>query len=69
MDDREYAELLRQTMVALTEKASSPIGIDAVLQNVTAAAVELIAGVHCADVLLFRVPTCFGRSPRPHSSP
>jgi transcriptional regulator with GAF, ATPase, and Fis domain len=52
MDDREYAELLRQTMVALTEKASSPTEIDAVLQKVTAAAVELIAGVHCADVLL-----------------
>ena len=52
MDDREYAELLRQTMVGLTEIASSPTEIDAVLQNVTAAAVELIAGVHCADVLL-----------------
>jgi GAF domain len=59
MDDREYAELLRQTMVALTEKASSPIGIDAVLQNVTAAAVELIAGVHCADVLLVSGPDMF----------
>jgi transcriptional regulator with GAF, ATPase, and Fis domain len=52
MDDREYAELLRQTMVGLTEIVSSPTEIDAILQNVTTAAVELIAGVDCADVLL-----------------
>jgi hypothetical protein len=52
MDDREYAELLRQTMLGLTEKADSPTEIDVVLQNVTAAAVELIAGVDSADVLL-----------------
>jgi transcriptional regulator with GAF, ATPase, and Fis domain len=59
MDDREYAELLRQTMVTLTEKASSPTEIDTVLQNVTAAAIELIVGVHCADVLLISGPDLF----------
>jgi transcriptional regulator with GAF, ATPase, and Fis domain len=59
MDDHEYAELLRRTMVTLTEKAFSPTEIDAVLQNATAAAVELIAGVHCADVLLISGPDLF----------
>jgi transcriptional regulator with GAF, ATPase, and Fis domain len=52
MDDLEYAELLRRTMVGLTEIVSRTTKIDAILQNVTAAAVELIVGVHCADVLL-----------------
>jgi transcriptional regulator with GAF, ATPase, and Fis domain len=52
VNNREYAELLRKTMVGLTEKAASPTEIDAVLQSVTATAVDLIAGVHCADVLL-----------------
>jgi ANTAR domain/GAF domain len=52
MDDREYAELLRQTMVGLTEKAAGPTKIDAILQSVTDAAVDLIAGVHFADVLV-----------------
>ena len=59
MDDREYSELIRKAMVGLTEKAAGPTKIDAILQNVTNAAVELIAGVHCADVLLISGPDLF----------
>ena len=42
MDDREYSELLRKTMSALTEKAAGPTKIDAILRNVKRG-VELIA--------------------------
>jgi GAF domain-containing protein len=59
MDEREYSELLRRTMAGLTEKAAGPTKIDAILQTVTNAAVELIAGVHCADVLLISGPELF----------
>ena len=59
MDDREYSELLRKTMVGLTEKAAGRTKIDAILQSVTGAAVELIAGVHCADVLVISGPDLF----------
>lgn len=52
MDDREYAEVLRQVMTELTQQFARPTEIDATLQSVTATAVELIDGVECADVLL-----------------
>jgi hypothetical protein len=59
MDDREYAELLRQTMLGLTEKAAGPTKLGAIVQSVTDAAVNLITGVHCADVLLISGPDLF----------
>lgn len=59
MDDREYAEVLRQTMAELTQKIAGPTEIGAILQSVTATAVELIAGVDCADVLLISGPDLF----------
>ncbi len=59
MDDREYAELLRHTMEVLTEKASSRTEIDAILENVTAAAVDLIPSVQSADILLISGPDLF----------
>lgn len=52
MDDREYAEVLRQVMTELTQQFAHPTEIDHTLQSVTAGAVELIDGVECADVLL-----------------
>jgi hypothetical protein len=52
MDDRQYAELLRHTMMALTEEPDGLTEIDKILHNATAAAVELIPGVDCADVLV-----------------
>jgi transcriptional regulator with GAF, ATPase, and Fis domain len=59
MDNQAHAELLRRTMVDLTEKAALPTEVDSILQSVTVAAVELIAGVHCADVLLISGPDLF----------
>ena len=59
MDDREYAEVLRQIMAELTQKAARPTEIDAILQSAMATAVELIAGVDCADVLLISGPDLF----------
>lgn len=52
MDDREYAEVLRQAMAELTEQFAHPTEIDATLQSVTTSSVDLIDGVECADVLL-----------------
>ena len=52
MDDREYAEVLRQVMTELTQQFAHPTKIGDTLQSVTASAVELIDGVDCADVLL-----------------
>ena len=59
MDDREYAEVLRQIMAELTQKPARPTEIAAILQSATATAVELIPGVHCADVLLISGPDLF----------
>lgn len=59
MDDQEYADVLRRTMAELTEKFAYPTEIGATLRSVTAAAVELIVGVDCADVLLISGPTDF----------
>jgi hypothetical protein len=60
MDDREYDELLRQTMSALTENFTRPpTEIDITLQGVAAAAVNLIDGVDCADFLFIRPPDRF----------
>jgi GAF domain-containing protein len=52
MDDREYAEVLRQVMTELTQQFAHPTEIGDTLQRVTASAVDLIDGVDCADVLL-----------------
>jgi len=60
MDDREYAEVLRQAMTELTAQFAHPTrGIDATLQGVTASAVDLIDGVESADVLLVAGPELF----------
>jgi len=52
MDDRKFAEVLRQVMTELAEQFAHPTEIGATLQSVTASSVELIDGVDCADVLL-----------------
>lgn len=44
--------MLRRTMAELTEKFSTPTDFVATLQRVTAAAVDLIAGLECADILM-----------------
>lgn len=59
MDDQEYADALRRTMAELTDKFAHPTEIGAPLHSVTAAAVELIVGVDCADVLLISGPADF----------
>ncbi|MGA8546341.1 MAG: GAF and ANTAR domain-containing protein [Mycobacterium sp.] len=59
MDDHEYAEMLRQTMVDLTQQFSQPTEIDVTLSRVTAAAIELIHGVDVADVLMIAGPDLF----------
>jgi transcriptional regulator with GAF, ATPase, and Fis domain len=51
MDDREYAEVLRQVMTELTEQFAHPTETGDTLQSVTASSVDLIDGVECADVL------------------
>lgn len=52
MDDREYAEVLRQAMTELTAQFAHPTEIDATLHKVTTSCVDLIDGAECADVLL-----------------
>ena len=52
MDDREYAEVLRQAMTELTQQFAHPTEIDVTLRGVTASSVDLIDGVESADVLL-----------------
>jgi hypothetical protein len=52
MDDREYAEVLRQTMTELTRQFARPTDIGVTLRGVTASSVDLIDGVQSADVLL-----------------
>jgi GAF domain-containing protein len=52
MDDREYAEVLRQTMTVLTKQFARPTDIGVTLKSVTASSVDLIDGVQSADVLL-----------------
>ena len=59
MGDREYAEVLRRAMAALTTQFAHPTGIDATLQGVTAGAVDLIDDVESADVLLVTGPDLF----------
>jgi len=59
MDDREYAEVLRQTMEELTKQFARPTDIDVTLRGVTASCVDLIDGVECADVLLVAGPELF----------
>lgn len=55
MDDRAYAEVLRQAMTQLTKQFAHPTEIGDSLRSVTASAVELIDGVDSADVLLISV--------------
>jgi len=61
MDDRQYAEVLRHTMVELTKQFAHPTEISITLHGVTAGSVELIDGVECADVLLIAGATFSGR--------
>jgi transcriptional regulator with GAF, ATPase, and Fis domain len=56
MDDREYFDVLRGAMHTLTEQFVHPAGVDVILRNVTASALELIEGVDSADVLLVTGP-------------
>jgi transcriptional regulator with GAF, ATPase, and Fis domain len=57
MNDSDFADLLAHTMSDLIERVSHPSAdIDATLYGVTTAAVELIDGVDCADVLLISNP-------------
>jgi GAF domain-containing protein len=59
MDNREFEELLRHTMADLTGKFTHSTEIGATLSSVTAAAIELIDGVDCADFLLIADPDRF----------
>jgi transcriptional regulator with GAF, ATPase, and Fis domain len=59
MDDRAYADFLRQTMTELTKQFAHPTEIDVTLRSVTSSAVDLIDGVECADVLLISGPEIF----------
>ena len=59
MDDREYAEVLRQAMTELTQQFAHPTEIDVTLRGVTASSVDLIDGVESADVLLVAGPDLF----------
>lgn len=51
MDDHEYAVALRRTMEDLPRTFLQPVPLDDLLSGITAAAVDLIEGVECADVL------------------
>lgn len=59
MDDDEFANLLRQTMVDLTERYSHPTELNITLMGVTKAAVQLVPGVECADILMICAPDGF----------
>jgi transcriptional regulator with GAF, ATPase, and Fis domain len=50
----EHEELIRSTMAELTANFAAATPIDDTLASVTAAAVHLIGGVDCADVLLIK---------------
>jgi transcriptional regulator with GAF, ATPase, and Fis domain len=52
MDDHEYVVALRRTMEDLPRTFLRPVPIDDLLNGVTRAAVDLIDGADCADVLL-----------------
>ena len=52
MDDQDYAAALRRTMEELPRTFARPVPIDDLLTGVTAAAVDLIEGADCADVLV-----------------
>ncbi len=56
MDDHEYADMIRQTMADLTKRLVNETDIDVALKRVTEASVELISGVHYADVLVISSP-------------
>lgn len=58
-DNQKYADALRRTMAELTEQVSSPTEIATTLHSVTATAVDLIAGVDYADILLVSGPDLF----------
>jgi GAF domain-containing protein len=52
MNDREYAEVLRQAMTELTDRFAHPTEIGVSLRGVTASCVNLIDGVESADLLM-----------------
>lgn len=59
MDDSEYAAVLRRTMSDLPRTFRRPAPLDELLAGVTAAAVDLIEGADCADILLIWDSTDF----------
>ncbi|BBZ09081.1 hypothetical protein MDOR_32500 [Mycolicibacterium doricum] len=59
MDDHQYADTLRVAMSELTAEFSGSPNIAAILHRVTSAAVDLIGGVDCADILLISGPDNF----------
>lgn len=52
MEDHEYAAALRRTMERIPRTFRQSVPIDDLLNGVTAAAVDLIEGADCADVLV-----------------
>jgi hypothetical protein len=52
VDDHEYAVALRRTMEELPRTFRQPVPLDDLLDGITRAAVDLIDGADCADVLL-----------------
>lgn len=52
MDDHEFSAALRRTMEDLPRTFARPVPIDDLLAGVTAAAIDLIEGADCADVLV-----------------
>lgn len=59
MDDHNHADTPARIMARLTETLIKSTEIGATLHSVAAAAVDLIAGVECADVLLISGPDDF----------
>jgi hypothetical protein len=51
VDDHEYAVALRRTMEDLPRTFLQPVPLDDLLSGITSAAVDLIEGAECADVL------------------
>jgi GAF domain-containing protein len=59
MTDDEFAKMLRQTMIDLTERYSRPTELNITLAGVTKAAVRLVPGVESADILMISPPDGF----------
>jgi hypothetical protein len=59
MSDTQFADLLRQTMIDLAERYTSPINLDTTLIGVTQAAVRHVPGTDSADILILSPPDGF----------